>query len=50
MNLLSKCKSIMFNEKTLLILGAGASKDYGFPTGNELIFDMEQLLRFEVRR
>lgn len=30
----------MFNEKTLLILGAGASKDYGFPTGNELIKDI----------
>ena len=27
----------MFNKDTLLILGAGASKDYGFPTGSELI-------------
>ena len=27
----------MFKEDTLLILGAGASHDYGFPTGEELI-------------
>jgi len=26
----------MIKEKTVLILGAGASKPYGFPTGEEL--------------
>jgi len=30
----------MFNEKTVLILGAGASVDYGFPTGSDLIKDI----------
>lgn len=30
----------MFREKTTLILGAGASKPYGFPLGHELIDDI----------
>ena len=30
----------MIEEKTVLILGAGASMEYGFPSGEELIEDI----------
>lgn len=34
----------MFEEKTVIILGAGASKHYGYPTGEELITDIIKFL------
>ena len=35
----------MFNKKTIIIVGAGASKDFGLPTGAEVY---SKLLREEV--
>ncbi len=34
----------MITEKTVLILGAGASKPYGFPTGRELLYKVRTAL------
>jgi len=34
----------MITEKTVLILGAGASKPYGFPTGRELLYKIRTAL------
>ena len=33
----------MITKKTVLVLGAGASKDYGFPVGNELNEKIKEL-------
>lgn len=35
----------MINNRTLLILGAGASCDYGFPTGQQLLEDIINFLQ-----
>lgn len=37
----------MITEKTVLILGAGASKPYGFPTGRELLYRIRTALNPE---
>jgi len=34
----------MKNEKTVLVLGAGASVDYGFPSGQQLLEDILNFL------
>lgn len=35
----------MINKPTVLVLGAGASCDYGFPLGRELLFNVLQFCR-----
>jgi len=34
----------MFEAETVIILGAGASMDYNFPSGRTLLFDIAQSL------
>ena len=37
--------AFMINNDTVLVLGAGASMDYGFPSGEQLIEDIIKLFR-----
>ncbi|RWN11437.1 MAG: hypothetical protein EOR94_27445 [Mesorhizobium sp.] len=39
----------MFSKKTIFVIGAGASKEVGFPTGGELKTTIRELLRFEQK-
>jgi hypothetical protein len=40
----------MFEKKTVFVLGAGASKPYGFPTGQELLVNLRTRSRINLRQ
>jgi len=40
----------MYNKNTVIVVGAGASKEAGLPTGAELAYHISQLLKFKLGR